>query len=195
MRAFDENDAEPVSRLLGIPHEPLLEVRRRWGGHDPSVRALVVLVGPDVMGFGTVQTPERSRARFVADLVVTLHDKAPDRAGQAMLEALIELAERWMGILRLQTTVAVDDKRSITLLREYGFNMEGVARAATLRNGELVDVFYAARVAEELPWRRVTAEEVAKRPPPQLPSGNEPEGEPSNGNGGKGGFGWGFGVS
>jgi hypothetical protein len=201
VRAFDEGDADAVSRLLGIPHEPVLELRRRWGGGDPTVRALVVLVGGEIVGLGTVQTPAHSRARFVAELAVTMHDKAPDRAGAAMVEALVDLAERWMGVLRLQTTVPVDDKRSIGLLREHGFAIEGVARAATLRNGQLVDLFHAARVAEQLPWPRITAEEVAKRSPPQLTSGAREEDERDEedrdaGNGRRrGGFGWGFGVN
>jgi len=187
-------------RLVGIPHEPLRELRQRFGEGDPAARALVVEVGGEVMGFGTLRTPERTRARFVADLAVTLHDKAPDRAGQAMLEALLELAERWLGVLRLQTTVPVDDKRGIALLRDHGFAIEGVARAATLRNGELVDVFYAARIADELPWRRVTAEDVAQRPRPQLTSGARTGGSggrsgTGNGDGGPPGFGWGFGAS
>ena len=201
MRAFDEGDADSVSRLLGIPHEPVLELRRRWGGSDPTVRALVVLVGAEIVGLGTIQTPAHSRARFVAELAVTMHDKAPERAGAAIVEALVDLAERWMGVLRLQTTVPVDDMRSIALLREHGFGIEGVARAATLRNGQLVDLFHAARVAEKLPWPRVTAEEVAKRSPPQLTSGalgdderEDPDGDPENGRG-RGGFGWGFGVN
>lgn len=188
-----------MSRLLGIPHEPVLELRKRWGGGDPTVRALVVLVGGEIVGLGTVQTPPQSRARFVAELAVTMHDKAPEQAGASIVEALVDLAERWMGVLRLQTTVPVDDKRSIALLRDHGFGIEGVARAATLRNGQLVDLFYAARVAETLPWPRITAEEVAKRPPPQLPSGTRADDEESDDEGengrGSGGFGWGFGVN
>lgn len=194
VRAFEDSDAEAVARLLGTPHEPLRELRRRWGGGDPSVRALVVDIAGEVVGLGTIQSPEGTRARWIAEVAVVLHDKAPERAAQALLESLIDLGENWLGVLRLQTTVPVDDKRSITLLRDQGFSVEGVARAATLRRGELVDLFYVARIAEDLPWRRVTAEDVAKRPPPQLPSGGEPSG---NGHGDRGptGFGWGFGLN
>lgn len=194
VRAFEDGDAETVVRLLGAPHEPLRELRRRWGGTDPSARALVVQVGDEVVGFGTLHAPARTRARWVGEIAVMLHDHAPDAAGETLLSALVDLAEGWLGILRLQTTVPVDDKRAIALLRDHGFGIEGVARAATLRHGTLVDVFYVARVADDLPWRRLTAEDVAQRPPPQLTSGRRRGG---NGHGNANrptGFGWGFGT-
>ncbi len=194
MRAFEDGDAEAVVRLVGPPYEPSRVLRRRWGGADPNVRALVVEVAGEVVGLGTLRTPEASRARFVAEVGVTLHDKAPEAAGRALLEALIDLGGSWLGVLRMQTTVPVDDKRGIAILREHGFTIEGVARAATLRRGSLVDLFHAARVADELPWPRITAEDVAQRTPPQLTSGARAGGNGhGNGNGGPTGFGWGFG--
>lgn len=199
VRAFEDADAEAVGRLLG-PHETLTDLRRRWSGADPSARALVAVVGEDVMGFGTLRMHSGTRTRFVADVAVALHDKVPDQAATRLVEALIELAEKWLGALRLQTSVPVDDKRAIDLLRDHGFTIEGVARSAALRNGELIDTFHAARVARKVPWSRVTAEDVAQRPPPQLPSGPREEGDGPEGNGnghdgGGGGFGWGFGLN
>lgn len=203
VRAFEDADAEAVGRLLG-PHVTLTDLRRRWSGADPSSRALVVTVGDDVMGFGTLKMHAGTRTRFVADVAVALHAKIPDRAAERLVDELVALAEKWLGALRLQTTVPVDDKRAISLLRDRGFSIEGVARAAALRNGELIDTFHAARVAQKVPWARVTAEDVAQRPPPQLTSGERPdegaaapdEADGGNGNGGtRGGFGWGFGLN
>lgn len=198
VRAFEDGDAVAVGRLLG-PHETLADLRRRWSGADPSARALVVVVGEDVMGFGTLRMCSGTRTRFVADVAVALHDKVPEDAARSLLDELVELAERWLGALRLQTSVPVDDKRAISLLTDRGFGIEGVARSAALRNGELIDTFHAARVANKVPWPRVTAEDVAQRPPPQLTSGASEDDEDGadDGNGGppRGGFGWGFGLN
>ena len=198
VRAFEDGDAVAVGRLLG-PHETLTDLRRRWSGADPSARALVAVVGDEVMGFGTLRMHSGTRTRFVADVAVALHDKVTDEAARKLVDELVELAERWLGALRLQTSVPVDDKRAISLLTDRGFTIEGVARSAALRNGELIDTFHAARVAKKVPWARVTAEDVAQRPPPQLTSGaaGDADEEPENGNGGphRGGFGWGFGLN
>jgi L-phenylalanine/L-methionine N-acetyltransferase len=66
--------------------------------------------------------------------------------GQLLMTALCEHADRWLGLLRLELTVFVDNRRAIALYQRVGFEIEGTHRAYGLRDGVLVDVHSMARL-------------------------------------------------
>jgi putative acetyltransferase len=69
--------------------------------------------------------------------------------------ALIEAADRWLNLQRIELTVFTDNARAIALYRRFGFVVEGTHRAYALRDGAYVDVHAMARLHPS---------------PPQLPS-------------------------
>jgi L-phenylalanine/L-methionine N-acetyltransferase len=92
------------------------------------------------------------RQLHIASLGMGVHD---DRVGRgirtALLEALLDTADRWLGIRRLELTVYVDNTRAINLYRRFGFEMEGTHRAYALRDGEYGDAHTMARLAGKNP--------------------------------------------
>jgi hypothetical protein len=114
---------------------------------------------------------------------MAVHESAQGQGvGSALLDALLDLSDKWLGLLRLELCVYVDNKVGIALCSSRDFNVEGIARAYALRDGKLVDAFLMARVAKTLPWPRITAEDIAQRAPLQLSSGPDRDG---NGHGPK----------
>ncbi len=76
-----------------------------------------------------------------------VHDDYRRRGiGKALLEALIEAADRWLGIARLELTVFTDNEAAIGLYRQAGFVTEGVLKSYALRDGDYADVFAMARL-------------------------------------------------
>jgi len=205
IRAMEGADAEALSAVFGsksvvagtlqIPHTSAEERRARFESRSPEDRLLVAELDGKVVGMVGVHPSSRPRMRHVASIGMAVAEAYQRQGvGTALLDAAIELAEKWLGILRIELCVWVDNKAAIALYRNRGFEIEGVARAYALRDGEVVDAFHMARIAERMPWARVTAEEVAQRTPPQLPSGRS-----SSGNGGSkegrgpvGGWLWGW---
>ena len=61
---------------------------------------------------------------------------------------LIDLADDWLGLTRLELDVMVDNEAAIALYERAGFVEEGVARAAVIREGVLVDTLWMARVKD-----------------------------------------------
>lgn len=217
VRAFEPSDAEALARMqaeagvvagtLRVPFESIAEVQAQLLERAEHERLLVADVGARPVGLAALRSVTRARRSHVAALEMMIDPKADRQViGAALLDALIGLAERWHGMLRLEVKVWVDDHGALELYRSRGFVIEGVARAYGLRDGRMVDAFYMARVAAEVPWPRVTAEDVSRRTPPQLTAGpkeaaSEPEdeGEDDEGSGrrhGNGGpTGWGFGFN
>jgi putative acetyltransferase len=66
--------------------------------------------------------------------------------GTALMQALCEYADRWMGVLRIELTVYVDNAAAIALYRKFGFETEGRHRGYALRDGRYVDALAMARL-------------------------------------------------
>lgn len=66
--------------------------------------------------------------------------------GSALMQAMCDYADRWIGLLRLELTVYVDNERAIGLYRKFGFEIEGRHRGYVLRDGAFIDAFSMARV-------------------------------------------------
>ena len=89
----------------------------------------------------------RGRRQHAADLGMSVHDDHRRRGiGKALLEALVEAADRWLGISRLELTVFTDNEAAIGLYRNAGFVTEGVLKSYALRDGAYADVFAMARL-------------------------------------------------
>ena len=66
--------------------------------------------------------------------------------GTALMQAMCDYADRWLGLLRLELTVYVDNAAAIKLYRKFGFEIEGRFRGYAMRDGHLVDAFSMARI-------------------------------------------------
>ena len=68
--------------------------------------------------------------------------------GSALLNALIELADQWLSLRRLQLDVLVDNQAAIALYEKCGFNKEGIRRDYAFREGRFVDALAMARLRD-----------------------------------------------
>ncbi len=59
--------------------------------------------------------------------------------GTQLLQALVDYADNWLGLLRLELEVYTDNHKAQALYKRFGFVEEGVHRAYALRDGEYVD--------------------------------------------------------
>ncbi|MBF4242980.1 GNAT family N-acetyltransferase, partial [Vibrio anguillarum] len=66
--------------------------------------------------------------------------------GSALLKTVIDLADNWLNLKRIELTVYVDNERAINLYKKFGFEIEGESKAYAFRNGSYVDVYHMARV-------------------------------------------------
>lgn len=66
--------------------------------------------------------------------------------GSALMQALVDYADRWGQVLRIELTVYTDNAAAIALYRRFGFVLEGTQRAYALRDGAYVDAHMMARL-------------------------------------------------
>lgn len=103
--------------------------------------------GEVVGGSGLHPAGPALRRRHVMTLGISVMPEAQGQGvGTALMQAMCDYAERWMGSLRIELTVYVDNAAAIALYRKFGFEMEGRHRGYAMRDGVFVDAFAMARI-------------------------------------------------
>ena len=63
-----------------------------------------------------------------------------------MMEAVIEMADNWLSLSRLELNVYTDNDAAIHLYEKQGFEIEGTLRNYAFRDGRYVDSYAMARI-------------------------------------------------
>ena len=74
--------------------------------------------------------------------------------GTALMKALVDYADRWAGVFRIELTVYPDNQRAIALYGKFGFEVEGTHRAYAMRDGKYADTISMARLHPSQPLVR-----------------------------------------
>lgn len=95
------------------------------------------------------------RRRHAMGLGITVAKASQGQGiGQALMAALIDYADNWAQVLRIELTVYHDNARAIRLYEQHGFEVEGRLKAYGLRNGVFEDVLSMARLHPRQPLVR-----------------------------------------
>lgn len=62
------------------------------------------------------------------------------------MNALLDLADNWLMLKRVQLTVFTDNERAIELYESLGFEREATLRGATAKGGKYADEYLMARL-------------------------------------------------
>jgi putative acetyltransferase len=149
VRACEASDLEAIAEIScqpGVRRGTLttgyrtVEAWRLWFGKlsTASINLCAELDGRVVGHAGLEVAPPR-RAHS-ASLGISVHDAFHGRgAGSALMAALVDCADRSLGLRRVELTVFVDNARAIALYRRFGFVEEGRSRGFAMRDGLLAD--------------------------------------------------------
>jgi len=91
-----------------------------------------------------LKTPRRMHAASIGMGVMAAHQRKG--VGSKLLGALLDLADNWYGLARVELSVYTDNIAAIALYKKFGFEMEGTFRKYSLRAGELTDCYTMARI-------------------------------------------------
>jgi putative acetyltransferase len=83
----------------------------------------------------------------VADCGVSVHpDYWNQGVGSALIGTVVDLADNWLNIERIELDVFFDNAAAIRVYEKFGFEIEGTKRKYAFREGEYVDTHVMARV-------------------------------------------------
>ncbi len=156
IRAPGEPDVTAITALqnlpgyrhgtMRLPFAPESAVRE-WVGRQNDRRTQVVAELKDkIVGNGGIVRLS-GRQSHVATLGMGVHDDHVGHGiGTAILAALLEVADNWWDVRRVELDVYVDNAPAIKLYENFGFEREGVMRDAVFRQGAYVNSILMARL-------------------------------------------------
>jgi len=149
-RTFQDESA--YSGTIQIPLPSREAWRKRLAEPVEGDYVVVACVDGEVVGnagLNHFKAPRRAHAMHIGMAVRTEYQGRG--VGTALMQALVDLADNWLNVFRLELTVFVDNKRAIALYRKFGFEMEGTHKAYALRAGKYVDAYAMARLRPKSP--------------------------------------------
>lgn len=156
IRAARPSDYEGIAALGSLP-------RLRWGtlrlpyqspeatkkwleSQTPNNLSLVVEKDGVIIGSGGFERYQ-GRRNHVGSLGMGLHDDYHGRGiGTRLLREILDTADNWFNLRRIELTVYVDNAPAIALYKRHGFAIEGTHRDFAFRDGSFVDAHAMARL-------------------------------------------------
>lgn len=169
IRRARSSDAEAFAQVMGDPavmpgllQPPFPSVdawRARLAELDAPGRVDLVLVaeidGQVVAHAGLNPVGPAVRRRHAMGLGIAVASAHQRRGvGSALMNALLDAADNWLGVLRIELTVYTDNAAAIAMYRRFGFEAEGTHKAYALRDGAYADVLAMARLHPHPPQLR-----------------------------------------
>ena len=160
IRHAEPSDYEAVRQVLAqpkavwgtlqLPFPSAEQWRKRLAEPPPGIFSLVACVGDEVVGQLSLHTfPNHPRRRHVGQLGMAVRDDWQGKGvGTALMQAAIELADKWLNLSRLELDVYTDNEPAIRLYEKFDFATEGTLVRFAFRDGHYVDAYVMARLRD-----------------------------------------------
>lgn len=156
VRAMRADDAADIFEIvnqhefrfwtLALPYESFESVKSWLETRSPRDLHFSAEFDGRVVGASALR-PFFGRRAHAAEFWIGVHeDHAGKGVGSRLLEAMIDTADNWLNIKRIEMTVFTDNARALALYKKFGFEIEGTHKAATFRDGAFVDAYCMARL-------------------------------------------------
>jgi putative acetyltransferase len=156
IRADEPGDWEEIAALMELPKVRWGTLRlpytrkdqwRKWMENPSEDRTgIVAVLEGRIVGSAGIHR-HKGRRRHVGEVGMSVHDDFQRRGiGSALTAALVDVADNWLDLKRLELTVYLDNEPAIRLYRKFGFEVEGTCRGYAFRDGQYVDSFSMARL-------------------------------------------------
>ena len=157
IRRAESSDAEALHGVYSMPNVirgtlqlpfPSVETwHKRLAEPPDGTFNLVACVGDEIVGMLGLHTfPHHPRRRHVGQIGMAVRDVWQGKgAGTALMQAMVELADKWLNLSRIELEVYTDNQPAIHLYQKFDFVIEGTQQRFAFRDGEYVDVFAMAR--------------------------------------------------
>lgn len=155
IRRAEPGDAEGLRALYAAPDvysntlQLPLPSQEQWRKNlaDWAGNTLVAVAGGELIGHCGLHGNTRPRNQHVAFIGLSVVPAWQRRGvGTSLMKSMLDLADNWLGILRLELQVYTDNHRAIALYQKFGFEIEGTLRSNVLRQGQYVDSHLMARL-------------------------------------------------
>ena len=163
IRRAEPSDYEAIARILTYPKViwatlqvpfPSVEQWRKKIAEPPEgLYSLVACIDREVVGqIGLHTFPNQPRRHHIGAIGMVVRDDWQGKGiGTQLMQAVVDLADKWLNLSRLELDVYPDNEPAIKLYKKFGFQVEGTQIGSAFRDGQYMDTLMMARV--RLPQR------------------------------------------
>lgn len=118
----------------------------------PNCYNLVAEMGSDevaakILGHVSIMTSHKMRMKHSGVLMIAVHPDAHGKGiGKAMLVEILNQADNWLNLVRIELEVHADNAVAIALYQKLGFEIEGEKRFSIFKDGRLSSLLIMARI-------------------------------------------------
>ncbi|WP_095446218.1 GNAT family N-acetyltransferase [Ochrobactrum quorumnocens] len=155
-RAPNVEDAEEICAMTNMPkfragtsRLPFTRVAntRQWLSNLKD-KHIVIVATLDGKIVGSCDIRRADGRRIHAGTIgIGVHDDYHGQGiGTGLMREIIDVADNWLNLQRLDLTVFADNLHAIQLYENFGFEREGVLRSDAFRDGQFVDCILMGRL-------------------------------------------------
>ncbi len=141
-----------LENICGIPSEQVAVIEAMLSDTSLNNHRLVAEItlpegDTKVVGFVGLWVNESPRVRHCGGLFLMVHVGYQHQGiGQKLMEAILNLADNWLKLERVELAVFAENTPAIGLYQKMGFVQEAYKRKAAIRLGKYADELVMARL-------------------------------------------------
>jgi putative acetyltransferase len=134
-----------IETILALPSDRLEQRRERLAALGPDEHWFVAEADGEAIGLAglSVGTGRLRHSGHVFLFVAAEHQG--QGVGSRLMEALLDLADHWLLLRRVELTVFGENERARRLYERLGFETEGLRKLSVISAGEIKDEWLMAR--------------------------------------------------
>jgi putative acetyltransferase len=134
-------------KTLQMPSQEIGNAKNRLESSNKRLHRFVADVSGKVVGSISLHQSETPRMAHKASLGMMVHPAYWDKGiGSQLMATVIDLADNWLNIQRLELEVNTDNPAGVRLYQKFGFEIEGTKRWHAFGDGRLADSHFMARI-------------------------------------------------
>ena len=135
------------SGTMQLPYPSRELWRKRLAQESEGYYNLVAVVEDRIIGMIGLETFTRPRRKHVGRIGISVHDDWQGKGvGTALMAAVVDMADNWLNLTRLELEVYADNEAAIHLYERFGFVYEGTMRQHAFRDGVYIDSVMMGRL-------------------------------------------------
>lgn len=113
---------------------------------DEHMHIFVADMNSKAIGFIRLEVGT-GRESHTGKIVLAVHDMYQGQSiGKMLLLTVIDLADNWLNLQRLEVDVYIDNERALNLYKRFDFEIEGRKRCGAFRSGAYIDSYILGRL-------------------------------------------------
>lgn len=131
---------------MGLPSERTSMTKDFLENLSINDHVMVTEINGCVVGIATLEV-RHGKLHYSGNISIAIHDDYQNQGiGGLLLDTLLDLADNYLGLIRLELDVTAENERAINLYTKRGFEIEGRLKKAHFIRGQFQDVLIMGRV-------------------------------------------------